>query len=548
MSRNPFPAGSSIVTYARDSGGEEQERSVDQQEAAYTEFAAAHQLVIVATFADRAKPGSSVVGRHGFEAMMAYMHSTDPSSPDRPAGLLLWKVNRLARNMDDSQFYKSDLRRRGYILHFLADDIPDVGPAARLIEALKDYKAEQDLTDISTDSKRGLRSLVAAGYAPGRPPTCFIGQEIRSGTKRNGTPRKVSKWIPDPATWERGRLAWAMRAAGASLQAIHDATALYKNKSSYPTFFANEIYIGVFTYGGVRYENFVPRLATQEQFDIVQAMREQSPPKKKSHPREAFSRNLISGIAYCARCGTKLRGDSVKKWRYYICRRREGSNATCDLPRISANRVERAVITDVSDQILSPASLTAMLAQSITELQANKGKRNKEVQATRRELTETSKAITQLLRLAEIGGGQLESISSRLGELERRKRTLERQQTALQANLSNMSLPSEGELREFAARLRQGLATGDPHLVKPILRALISRIDVDENGAVIHYTFPMRSGAANGLTMDIDGAPMGPLPISLVRWLSIPRTRHGPLPRPMQIVNGACADPRQMTK
>ena len=380
MSSRPFPAGSAIVTYARDSGGDEQERSVDQQHARYDAYAKQHELVIVARFSDRAKPGSSTVGRDGFEDLITYMHGHGRRS-DRPvAGVLLWKHNRFARNIDESQFFKADLRLRGFTLHFLADDIPDAGSATPIFETLLEWKAQQDLKDISTDAKRGLMALVTMckpdgtpeGFAPGRPPTCFMREQVKIGVKRNGQPRLVSRWIPDPATWERGRQAWAMRAAGASLSAIHQAVRLFKGESSYHTFYSNEIYLGVFNFGGARIEGFVPPLATQAQWDIVQEMRRDELAKYEKrwgpsgHPRQAFSRYLLSGLCTCARCGSSLVGNTVNGWRHYICRGKLGK--TCDLPRIALKRFEKAVIGDLSEHILSAEALGVMLTHAVETL------------------------------------------------------------------------------------------------------------------------------------------------------------------------------------
>ncbi|HRF71763.1 MAG TPA: recombinase family protein [Accumulibacter sp.] len=542
MSRNPFPADSAIVTYARDSGGDEQERSVDQQQAEYAAWARIHELVIVAQFSDRARPGSTIVGRDGFEAMMAFMHSHGPLSDNPVRGLLLWKHNRFARNLDESQFFKADLRRRGFLLHFLADDIPDAGTATPIFETLLEWKAAQDLRDISSDAKRGLLALVSMrredgtpeGFAPGRPPTCFTRQVVQIGVKRNGQPRLVSRWVPDTASWDRGRQAWAMRAAGASLSAIHDATRLFKSKSNYHAFFANEIYRGVFVFGGSRIENFVPALATQDQWDIVQAMRAKEDANRKErwhpdrHPRQAYSRHLLSGLCTCTRCGSNLIGNSVAGWRHYICRRKK--EKACDLPRIGADRFEAAVIGDVSQHVLSAEALSVMLTHAVEALKESKGKHTHEISATRREISDTQAAIKRLLRLAEASDDALDSVKDRLRELEAQKRVLERQLVVLQANLRNLKLPEEPELREFAARLKQGLLSGDPHLSKPILRALIAKIEVNDGGAVIHYTFPLQRSRADGdITMDIGGAPMGAILISIVRPITW-RTNARPTP------------------
>ncbi len=296
----PFSMGMNVVAYARDSGGEEQERSVDQQIEVYREYCRQHNLVLTEIFTDRARPGSTTVGREGFERMINLLRSPNPNQ-----GVLLWKINRFARNLNESQFFKADLRRRGYILFFIADDIPDFGDITPVFEAFLEWKAQRDLKDISTDAKRGLASLVMTkkedgtyeGFAPGTPPVGFRRESVRIGTKRNGTPRIVSRWEPDPDIWERVKLAWQMRTEGHSLESIHRATHLYNTKGSYSTFFANQLYRGIFVFGDLRLEGFVPAACTSEQWEAVQKIRKPRPIRgaewERQHPRRVASPYLL---------------------------------------------------------------------------------------------------------------------------------------------------------------------------------------------------------------------------------------------------------------
>ena len=79
--------------------------------------------------------------------------------------VIVWSLSRFARNLQDSQFYKADLRRRGYTLVFLSDDIPD-GDIAPIVETLLEWKAQKDRVQMATDIQRGLHMLARMGYAP----------------------------------------------------------------------------------------------------------------------------------------------------------------------------------------------------------------------------------------------------------------------------------------------------------------------------------------------------------------------------------------------
>jgi site-specific DNA recombinase len=149
-SRNdcPLPPGSRVAGYFCDSGGDEQERSVDQQRRVAEAYCQQHHLVLVRVFADEARSGSTVVGRNGFDNPIHYSRHLAPNAkrraPDAPDSILLWDLKRFARDRLDNAFFKADLRRRGYTVIFLSDNIPQ-GGIGHIYEAMLGWKAEQDL-------------------------------------------------------------------------------------------------------------------------------------------------------------------------------------------------------------------------------------------------------------------------------------------------------------------------------------------------------------------------------------------------------------------
>ena len=190
----PFQAGDQVWAYCRDSGGDEQQDSVVSQRRAIEEFCQRQNRLLVHVFADEARPGSSTVGREGLEDLF-FLTRQEPQPVE---GIIFWSLSRLARDQLDSQFMKADLRRRGYVLHSMTDDVPD-GEFALVVEALIDWKNERYLKDLSRDVKRGLQDLAEQGFAPGGfPPRGYLVVKEEIGFKRNGKPRIASRWVPDP--------------------------------------------------------------------------------------------------------------------------------------------------------------------------------------------------------------------------------------------------------------------------------------------------------------------------------------------------------------
>ncbi len=491
----PFPAGARIVTYGRDSGGEEQDRSVDQQNSVYQQFAGQHNLTIALTFEDRARPGSSTVNRDGFEAMMAYLRSHGPKTPDGVAGVLLWKLNRFGRNINDSQFYMADLRRQGFVLHFIADNIPADDEIAPVFEALLAWKAQRDLHDISVDAKRGLRQLVTMrredgsyeGFAPGTPPRCYKREPVTIGRKRNNEPRIVSRWVPDPAYWEQGQLAWQMRCDGYSLPAIHTATRLFSTKHCYTTFFRNEIYRGTFVFSGERLEAFVPPLCTDDQWHAVQAIMGKR--DFKAHPERAprrlRSEYLLSGLLICAKCGSVMKGENSNKHLYYVCKSR-----TCR-KRIPAKKADSLVIELLSNLILTLDNVKHLYSLWQSQKYVRVDERKAQIAEARAKIQSLQRGIRNLLDLVEAGQGP--SVSKRLAE--REEELSELQGRLFRLNHAENADPNltDKQLMELSKQIREQLATGKPELVKPVLQAFIVTIVADKKGGTVHYTMPLSS-------------------------------------------------------
>ena len=78
MSSCPLPPGASVIAYARDSGGQGQDRSVAQQLAAVAAYCHDHGLVLVRTFTDEATPGSTTAGRDAFLEMVSWLRQLAP--------------------------------------------------------------------------------------------------------------------------------------------------------------------------------------------------------------------------------------------------------------------------------------------------------------------------------------------------------------------------------------------------------------------------------------------------------------------------------------
>lgn len=488
QSKCPFPAGSRVNGYLRDSGGDEQDLSVPQQESVVREFCTQHQLVLVHLFKDLARPGGTTVGRDDFDHMMAHFLGADCQE----AGLILWSLARFARDDMDSQLYKIQLRKAGYLIHSMIDNLPD-GIYGRLVEYVIDFNNALFRETLSKEVKRGHRFVVGKyGGMPGTPPVGFKrGDAIQIGTKRNGQPRVIHKWVVDETLADRVKLAWQMRAAGASYKEIHKITRLYGSKGSYATHFRNELYRGVLVFNELRLENYCPPLVDTETWQAVQALQKVMEKQMElAHPRRAVSQFLLTGLVRCAKCGAAMNGEVIntqktrRAWSYYLCNNRK-RYGRCLAERVPQELLEQAILADVVEYVLQPETLK-MLQETYEA-----GREGEDAGLEQRraflqgELTTVKRQVTHLVK-AIAATGHNEAI---LGEL-RALQSSEKELEAAHAELDELVRPARplapfDELILAADGLRAALEKEPFAVQRDILRGLIERVEVHREGETV---------------------------------------------------------------
>ena len=482
---NPFPAGALVAAYLRDSGHEEQDLSIEQQEAAISGFCIEHGLILATIYRDAAAPGSSTTTRSAFNDMIAHFRA--PNCPE--TGILIWKYNRFARSMEDAQFYKADLRRRGYIIHAINDQIPE-GLNGRFFESAIDWMNARYLEDLRIDVKRGQHHLIEQhGALGGTPPRGFIRQPIQLGDRRDGAPHIVHRWIPDPNMAETIRTAWQMRAAGATYATINTTCHLYKSTGAYERFFRNRIYIGELEFSGEIIPDYCPALITPHTWDAVQILQETSRTKIKpdlnnpSHPRRIASSYLLSGIAICNQCGSLLSGDTVQFkstskycYHYYAC---SGQNrhSGCTARKIPAETLENIVLDQIANHALNPEVIAAqdpILRDNQAEYDRTHKQKiieiNQRIGIVRRKIDNLTDVIAER-------GTSARSLVNKINELESEETALKTEKTRL--NKSPRPALDINRIQASAAIIRSRLATADPETLRTIVLGLVASVKAE---------------------------------------------------------------------
>lgn len=489
----PFQPGSVIAGYFRDSGGADQDLSVQQQLAVFRLWCTENDYIPGQIFADIAKSGGSTTGRDRLDQMLEYLH-TKPAV----AGVAFWDYSRLARNFDDGQYILSTIRRLGYSVYSLEEYIPP-GSVGKIIEALHLWRAEEYRVELARNVKRGLHHLVDQGCWPGGGvPVGYKLQSIELSRRRDGKPHTGKKLVLDHEKMDLVRKAFELRAAGATLLEILKEIPIASNTPSLGRILRNRIYIGIFDYGERSLQDFCQPLISPELWQAAQQINQDRQSRFGSdHPRRVRSRFFLTGLVKCGNCGLPLQGHVAyrgsKIYDYYRCQAK-AIRQPCPSLLIPKAELESRVIERIRELAGRPQFFDDLLANSI-ELASARGKTGRDkLEAQRSQLGEVA-AATRRLGLAIEAAGHSPTLLTRLKVAEARQAELERDIAELEREV-DAARPevTRAALAERLARLAELVNKAEPRFRSQALRSLVREIRVKKNagilsGEIIFYPF-----------------------------------------------------------
>ena len=137
------------VIYARYSSDSQREESIDGQLRECKAFAAKNDFQIIGTYIDRAL-SAKTDNRPDFQKMIK------DSASGKFEVIIVWKLDRFARNRYDSAHYKSVLRKNGVKIVSATEIISD-NPEGILLESMLEGMAEYYSAELAEKVIRGLK-------------------------------------------------------------------------------------------------------------------------------------------------------------------------------------------------------------------------------------------------------------------------------------------------------------------------------------------------------------------------------------------------------
>jgi site-specific DNA recombinase len=465
----PFSAGSRLVAYLRDSGGRDQNLSIPQQQESIGKWCLDNSYILTRVFVDAARSGTRTTGRDSFIRMVAYLEEDVPE-----VGIILWEYSRFSRDFDDSMYYIADLRRQGFVVYSITDNIPD-SLDGRLIESITAWKNAKYSEDLRKNVRRGLHYIASVHHAKpgGKPPLGYRTVPVEIGVRRDGSAHIVHRLEPDPNVAPLVQKAFEMRAMGATYKEIHEVTHLFKWLVAYGKMLQKRLYTGIFEYGGMEVRDFCPPLVDQATWQKVQNVnRDRAERYGYDHPRRLRSRFILTGLLKCDLCGGFMYGrvsctSPYRPYDYYRCQNKEGGRSTCSASYIPKDEIEDRVLAAVHDRILDPIVLTKAYDKVQSQAAAGQDEQTMLIQQSDAELDDAKRKIRRIVA-AISDAGHSQALLAELADLEKK-------QTELNERLSR--------LEEERDRVQQEISIDMGHAVQDINTAL--QIADDKEKAIL---------------------------------------------------------------
>lgn len=155
------------VIYARYSTDSQREESIEGQMRECREYAEHNDMTVVKTYIDRAL-SAKTDNRPQFQNMVK------ESAGGKFDVVLVWKLDRFARNRYDSAHYKAILRKNGVRVVSAKEAISD-GPEGIILESMLEGYAEYYSAELSQKVTRGMtENALKARYNGGTLPFGYM--------------------------------------------------------------------------------------------------------------------------------------------------------------------------------------------------------------------------------------------------------------------------------------------------------------------------------------------------------------------------------------
>lgn len=461
-----------VVIYARYSSDRQTEQSIEGQLKECYAYAQRNGYTVVGEYIDRAISGTND-HRPEFQRMIA------DGDKKLFQAVLVYQLDRFARNRYDSATYKAKLKKNGIRVLSACENISDDASGV-LMEAVLEGMAEYYSVELSQKIRRGMDI---------NAEKCLCtGGNVALGFYVDNEKR----FQIDPNTAPVVQRIFEMYARGESMADIirylneNQIKTSYGNafnKNSIGRILRNKRYIGTYTYRGKEKPDSLPRIISDDLFFEVQDMmdkKKKAPARAKASESYILSTKLFCGDCKAAMTGVSATSHTGKKYHYYQCvtNRRDKS---CPKKSVHKAYIEDLVITETR-KLLTKENIER-IAKEVVQL-CEQEKNTENLKRLKRLLKENERATENLLKALE-NGQLIDVLAERISQKKREHNELEHQ--ILQETASHPT-PTVNEVRFFLNQFRKG-DVNDLKYRQALVDTFVNKIYLyDDKMTVLYYT------------------------------------------------------------
>ena len=433
------------VIYARYSSHKQTEQSIDGQLRVCYEYADQNGINVVGEYIDRALTGK-VDARPEFRRMIS---DARKKAFDY---VLVYKLDRFARNRYDSAMYRHELKKYGVKVLSVTENIGD-NPESIILEAMLEASAEYYSVELSQKVSRGMRESA-------------LKQQFNGGMIPFGYKVENKRLVIDERRAAVVRRIFTEYASGKSIKRIIDALNADGHRTAKNAPFSygslsrllkNDVYIGVYRWKDFVEADAVPAIIEPTLFEKV---RERSAANRRAPGANSKKeRYLLAGKLFCGHCGSPMQGGygtskSGAKHLYYVCAKRK-KKRSCSKKNERSDFVEWYVVEQTIEYVLRP-DIIEYISERVAA-QYDSDFNSEKIRTLEREIADIEKELDSLIEMM----AKMPNQRAREKSMERFD-ALDAQQNELQIDLSKLRIANNIRIKkEDVAAWLKSFCSGD---------------------------------------------------------------------------------------
>ena len=399
------------VIYARYSSNAQREESIEGQIRDCTAYAERNGYTVIGVYADRAISGTT-------DNRPEFLKMIKDSKRRQFELVIVWKLDRFARNRFVSANYKTQLKQNG-VRVISANETISEGADGILLESMLEGMAEWYSENLKENVVRGL--TVNASKCKWNGGTVPIGYVV-SHEQRLETNPMTAPYVLE---------AFKMYDGGHTITEIRDylkGKGVTNTKGRPITWsviqhmLSNRRYIGEYSFRDIVVPDGIPAIVPRDLFDRVQ---ERLAKNSKAPARAKADENyLLTTKIFCGHCGTSMNGESGKSrngtvHRYYKCHAVKKRLNDCKKKSVKKEWIEDLVVKETMAMLMDDAAIEAIVSM----LMRLQDEESSDLPIYEKQLRETETAIDNIVT-AVMNGMASKALQTKLTQLEATKEEL----------------------------------------------------------------------------------------------------------------------------